>query len=208
MEYNSQRTPLILAEYGRHVQDMVAHIKTIADKSERTKAAETTVEVMSQLNPQYKSSDELKQKLWDDLHIIAGYELDVDSPYPMPEPKDNIRPERLKYPNQDFKYKHYGRVIEELIAIAKKMENTDERQELTRQIANLMKKSYLNYNRDSVNDEMLVEQLKAMSDGVLVLEEDFKFQHTNEILGKNRKQPRNQSQQQGSKKKRKWKQRN
>lgn len=187
MEYYTQKEPLLLAEYGRHVQEMMKHTLRIEDRDERTKAAETMVSVMSQLNPSYKESEELKQKLWDDLFIISNYELDVDAPYPKPEPKDDIVPEKVHYPDQDFKYRHYGKIIEGLIEAAIKIENEEERQELTQQIANLMKKSYLNFNRDSVNEEMIVDQLTSMSDGKLKLDPEFKFQHTNDILSKSRR---------------------
>ncbi|GAB5538602.1 MAG: hypothetical protein Salg2KO_07050 [Salibacteraceae bacterium] len=182
MDYATQKEDLILAEYGRHVQEMVQHTMTIEDRQKRTEAAETIVLVMTQLNPSYKGSDELQQKLWEDLFIISGYELDVDCPYPKPEPKKGIVPEKVDYPDQNFKYKHYGKIIEGLIEAAVKIEKDEERQELTQQIANLMKRSYLNFNRDSVNDEMIVEQLTAMSGGKLKLDEGFKFQHTNDIL--------------------------
>lgn len=208
MEYHTQKEPLTLAEYGRYVQDMVNHTLTIADRDERNKAAQSVIQVMTQLNPGYKDNDELQHKLWDDLHVIANYKLDVDSPYPMPERKETIVPERVAYPDQKFTYKHYGKIIEGLIAEARKMENMEERKALTGMIANLMKKSYLNYNRDSVNDEMLADQLNKMSNGELTLDDDFRFHHTNDILSKNRKTNTNQrsnNNNKGRNQKRKWK---
>ena len=193
-----------MAEYGRHVQEMVKHTLTIEDRVKRTEAAETIVQVMTQLNPSYKGSDELQQKLWDDLFIISNFQLDVDAPYPKPEPKKEIRPEKVEYPDQKFKFKHYGKIIEALIDEAIKIENADEQQELTQMIANLMKRSYLNYNRDSVNEEMIVDQLNSMSGGKLKLDPDFKFQHTNEILSQSPKQRSNRGQNKG-RGKRRWK---
>ncbi|GAB4380874.1 MAG: DUF4290 domain-containing protein [Salibacteraceae bacterium] len=201
MEYFTQKEPLRLAEYGRHIQEMVKHAMTISDRAERTKAAETIVQVMTTLNPGYKGNDELQQKLWDDLFIISNYELDVDSPYPKPTPKKDVRPEPVSYPDQKFKYKHYGKIIESLIEKAVEIEDEEQRQELTQMIANLMKKNYLNFNRDSVNEEMIVDQLSEMSGGKLKLNDEFRFQHTNEILSKNRRSNKSNK----GRGKRKWK---
>lgn len=210
MEYHTEKEHLVLAEYGRYVQEMVDHALTISDREERNKAAQTIVQIMGQLNPAYKETEELQQKLWDDLFIISNFQLEVDAPFPKPAPKAGIRPERVKYPDQNFRYRHYGKIVDGLIEAAVKMEDAAERQALTQMIANLMKKSYLNYNRDSVNEEMIVDQLTDMSKGRLTLDPEFKFQHTNEILNKSRKQQQQQQQgvrQGGSKSrgKRKWK---
>lgn len=205
MEYHTQKEPLILAEYGRYVQDMIRHTMSLTDKEERNKAAKSVIQVMTQLHPSYKDNDELQHKLWDDLFVISNYELDIDSPYPMPDRKETIVPERISYPDQKFTYKHYGKIIEGLITEARKIENQEERKVLTGMIANLMKKSYLNYNRDSVNDEMLADQLSKMSNGELTLDEDFRFHHTNDILSKNKKNNSNQRLNKGRNQKRKWK---
>lgn len=203
IDYNSQRPQLVLAEHGRNVQEMVRHMIRIEDRDERNKAAKTLVQIMTQLNPSYKDNEEMQQKLWDDLFIISDYQLDIDSPYPKPTPLEQIKPEKIAYPDYDFKYKHYGKIIEGLIKEAREIENPEERQELTHLIANLMKRSYLNYNRDSVNEEMIIDQLKDLSKGELQLSEDFRFQHTNEILSKSKKS--NNSKNNKGRSKRKWK---
>ncbi len=203
MEYATQKEALVLAEYGRHVQDMVKHVLTIEDREKRNEAAETIVQIMTQLNPSFKGSDELQQKLWDDLYIISDFKLDIDAPYPKPKPINEIKGEKIEYPDQKFKFKHYGKIIEALIEAALKIENEEEQQELTQQIANLMKRSYLNYNRDSVNEEMIIDQLSSMSSGKLKLDPEFKFIHTNEIVSRNKHQNnRGQSKGRG---KHKWK---
>jgi hypothetical protein len=204
MKYNTEREPLVLAEYGRYVQELVDHALTIADRDERTKAAKGIVNVMTIMNPGYKGNDELQQKLWDDLFTMAHFKLDVESPYPKPEPKEDLKAEKIAYPKGDFKYRHYGKSIEDLIEHACTIEKEEEKQALTQLIANLMKRSYLNYNRDSVNEDMIIDQLKEMSKGRLQLSEDFKFQHTNEILASI---PKSSSRSSGMKsgKKRKWK---
>lgn len=204
MEYATQKEALILAEYGRHVQDMVKHLMTIEDRKERNEAAETVIQIMTQLNPSYKGAEELQQKLWDDLYIISDFKLDVDAPYPMPTPRSEIKAEKVEYPDQKFKFKHYGKIIEALIDAAIKIENSEEQQELVQQIANLMKRSYLNYNRDSVNEEMIIDQLTSMSGGKLKLDDDFKFVHTNDIIITNNKKPASRNQGK-ARSKRKWK---
>ena len=203
MEYNTQRKPLALGEYGRYVQEMVEHTMSIEDREERNKAAQAIIQLMTVMNPSYKGNDELINKLWDDLYVMSNFQLDVDAPYPKPEPAVNIQAEKIEYPKGDFKYRHYGKSIENLIEVAKAIEDKDEQQALTQLIAHLMKRSYLNYNRDSVNEEMIIDQLKEMSGGLLKLNDNFRFQHTNDILGS---QPRNSSKSSSkSRSKRKWK---
>ncbi|MDB9709476.1 DUF4290 domain-containing protein [Salibacteraceae bacterium] len=203
MEYNTQRKPLALGEYGRYVQEMVEHTMAIEDREERNKAAQAIIQLMTVMNPSYKGNDELINKLWDDLYVMSNFQLDVDAPYPKPEPAVNIQAEKIEYPKGDFKYRHYGKSIENLIEVAKSIEDKDEQQALTQLIAHLMKRSYLNYNRDSVNEEMIIDQLKEMSGGLLKLNDNFRFQHTNDILGS---QPRNSSKSSSkSRSKRKWK---
>ncbi|MBT3648321.1 MAG: DUF4290 domain-containing protein [Flavobacteriales bacterium] len=202
MEYNTQKEELKLAEYGRYVQDLVDHALTIESKEERNKAANAIVQIMTQMNPGFKGNDELQQKLWDDLFIMSNYKLDVDSPFPKPEPKNDSPAEKITYPDQGFKFRHYGKIIEDLIDGARKIEDVEEKKALTGMIANLMKKSYLNFNRDSVNDEMIVDQLKEMSNNELEFADDFKFQHTNDILSSS---PRRTNKQNKGRSKRKWK---
>ena len=207
MEYHTQKEPLILAEYGRHIQEMVNQTKAIEDKTERSKAANAVVQIMTQLNPTFKDNEELQHKLWDDLFIMANYELDIDAPYSMPQAKETIVAEKIDYPDHDLTYKHYGKIIDGLIKSGRAIEDPEEKRALTEIIANLMKKSYLNFNRDSVNDEMLADQLTKMSEGELKLDPSFRFTHTNEILSQNKKSGSNNPRSNNNKPrgKRKWK---
>lgn len=182
MQYHTQKSPLKLAEYGRYVQDMVEHTLQLTDREERTRAANAIIQLMTVMNPSYKDNEELQHKLWDDLHLTADYKLDIDSPFPPPKANEEIKAEKIKYPQGKIKYRHYGKAIEDLIEAARKLEQAEEKQALTHMIANLMKRSYLSYNRDSVNEEMIVDQLKEMSGGELKIADDFRFEHTNDIL--------------------------
>lgn len=172
MEYNSKRSGLVLPEYGRHIQKMVDHVKSIKEKEERNEAAKAIIKLMGQLNPHLRDVDEFKQKLWDHLYIMADYELDVDSPYEAPKKEGYKRPEPLAYPGGLPKFKHYGVVIPGYIEAATKMPEGEEREALILSIANMMKKAYLMWNRDSVEDQLIKDQLFEMSDGKLKVAED------------------------------------
>jgi hypothetical protein len=197
MEYNTQRNQLVIAEYGRNIQKMIEQCIEIEDRKKRTKTAELIVEVMAQMTPKVKESGDFKQKLWDHLHIIADFKLDVDSPYPKPEPNVlNKKPEPLSYSENNIQFRHYGRVIEGIIEKAATYEDGPEKDQLVHNIANHLKKSYLNWNRNSVDDDLILKHLELLSGGKLELQDDQKLSHTSEILARNKKKkyPSNQNQ--------------
>lgn len=163
--YNTQRELLNMAEYGRYIQEMVQHCMTIADREERNKAAKAIVQMMGILNPQPKDED-FKQKLWTHLFMISGFQLDVDSPYPIPKPENySSKPEKLSYPRKDIRYGHYGKTIELMVSKAAIMPEGDERNSIIMMIANLMKRMYLTWNRDSVTDDVILVHLNEISHG-------------------------------------------
>lgn len=165
LEYNTQREFLKLREYGRNVQNLVEHLKTIKDKDERAKKAATLVELMKLINPDLsKESSEYDQKIWDDLHIISGFELDIDGPFPTPD-KELLakKPERLKYYSNEIKYRHYGRSVELLIEQAIAMEDPKEKEGAIVAIGRLMKGFYQTWNKDSIEDEQILKNIKQMS---------------------------------------------
>lgn len=172
-DYNSTRKKLILAEYGRNVQNMVAYICTLPTKEERNRHAQVVIDLMGFLNPHLRDVSDFKHKLWDHLHIISDFQIDVDSPYPKPTPGAiHAKPETLNYPQHRIKYKHYGYIIELMIERAKKIEDADRKKNMVQSMANFMKMAYVTWNKDSVSDEHIVEDLKEMSNGQLVLDED------------------------------------
>lgn len=198
MIYNSQREKLLLPEYGRNIQTMVQYAVNIQDREERNRAARTIISVMASTNPNYKDVEDFNHKLWDHLFAISEYKLDVDSPFPKPEPEEKKQPPRLHYPQQNIRYRHYGKNIENFIEKAKETEDPELRNKFIEVIANLMKKSYLNWNRDSVNDELIKQHLLEMSDGELVFNDTHRMTSTHEILGLNKKnQQQSQPQKQG-----------
>ncbi|MGI9527870.1 MAG: DUF4290 domain-containing protein [Weeksellaceae bacterium] len=166
MEYNTVREPLIIPEYGRHIQEMINHCKTIEDKQERNDFAEAIIEVMGNVNPHLRDVPDFKHKLWDQLFIMSDFDLDVDSPYPIPTSEDfNSKPKHIAYPSNNNKYRYYGKNIQRMIDVAKEWEEGDKKAGLIKAIANQMKKSYLLWNKDTVDDQVIFNQLKDMSDG-------------------------------------------
>jgi len=186
MEYNTERPHLIIPEYGRHIQKMVDHVVTIKDREERNKTAKAIINVMGQLNPHLRDVPDFKHKLWDHLFIISDFKLDVDSPYDKPTPESiHLKPEKIKYPNPYFKFKHYGKVIQNMIEKAINYEEGEEKEVLIKTIANHMKKAYLIWNRDAVEDEKIFSDLEIISKGKLKCGEGIKLNDTQEILASN-----------------------
>ena len=188
MEYNTTRNKLRISEYGRNIQKLVNQAKTIEDRDERTKFVKLIVQIMGQINPTIRDSGDFRHKLWDHLHIIANFELDVDSPYPAPS-KDILekKPERLGYGGHNIRYKMYGANIVKIIDKAREFEEGAEKDALIHAIANHLKKSYLSWNRESVDDEQIFEHLKTLSRDDLRLADELKLSTTNEILSRNKK---------------------
>ena len=188
MEYNTQRKKMIIPEYGRNLQKMINKCVEIQDREKRTRTAEFIVNVMANMNPKVKESGDYKQKLWDHLYIISQFKLDVDSPYP-PPPKDVLqsKPKQLSYPSLDIRFAHYGKNIEKIIAKAADFPEGPEKEALVKAIANHLKKSYLNWNRSSVDDDMILKHLAILSNNRLKLDDDFKFHQTSELLSRPKK---------------------
>ncbi|MDB5135685.1 MAG: hypothetical protein JWP37_2288 [Mucilaginibacter sp.] len=173
-DYNSTRSKLILSEYGRNVQNMVKYIVALPTKEERNRYAQVVIDLMGFLNPHLRDVADFKHKLWDHLHIISDFQIDVDAPYPKPEPDAiHLKPEPLKYPHQRIKYKHYGKTIELMIEKAKSIEEPERRQHMIQAIANFMKMAYVQWNKDSVADETILADLRALSGGQLKVEENI-----------------------------------
>lgn len=194
-DYNSTRSKLILSEYGRNVQNMVKYIVALPTKEERNRYAQVVIDLMGFLNPHLRDVADFKHKLWDHLHIISDFQIDVDAPYPKPAPDAiHLKPEPLKYPHQRIKYKHYGKTIELMIEKAKSIEEPERRQHMVQAIANFMKMAYVQWNKDSVADETILADLRALSSGQLKVEENINLArveyranpHNNQNTGRGR----------------------
>lgn len=197
-DYNTTRKKLILAEYGRNVQNMVKYIVELPTKEERNRYAQVVIDLMGFLNPHLRDVADFKHKLWDHLHIISDFKIDVDSPYPKPS-EDAIRfkPAPLSYPQQRIKYKHYGKTVELMIARAKSIEDPARKQAMVQSIANFMKMAYVTWNKDSVADETIIKDLREMSNGALHLEENVNLQRVEVRQASNSGRQRNSSQNKG-----------
>lgn len=172
LEYNTERTQLTLREYGRNVQNLVAHIKTVDDKEKRNKLAATLVELMKMINPEFsKDAQEYTQKVWDDLFIISKFDLDVESPFPIPEATIlDRKPDRMTYQSNEIRYRHYGRNIEILINDAIAMEDPAEKEGAIIAIGKLMKSFYQTWNKDNIEDEQVLKNIKQLSKDQLIID--------------------------------------
>ncbi|SER00526.1 protein of unknown function [Hyunsoonleella jejuensis] len=177
LEYNTEREHLIIPEYGRHLQKMINHAKTRETKEEREKLAKAIISVMGNLQPHLRDVPDFQHKLWDQLFIMSNFELDVDSPFPKPSKEVlSERPDPLKYPQNHPKYRFYGNNIKTMIDVANTWEEGELKEALVYTIANHMKKCFLNWNKDTVEDIVIFDHLYELSNGKIDLrnsEEDL-----------------------------------
>jgi len=161
---------MALPEYGRNIQRMVDYVVTIEDKEKRNRLAHALIGIMGNMNPHLRDISDFKHKLWDHLAIISDFKLDIDSPYPPPS-KEVLeqKPEPVPYSNAEIRYKHYGKTLELLVDEAINMPEGEERDALILLTANHMKKSYLQWNKDAVTDDLIFKDLKQLSGGKIDL---------------------------------------
>ncbi len=165
LDYNTERERMKMPEYGRNVLRMVQRLKTIEDRDERTRQARGVVRVMELLNPQVHVEENWEQRLWDHLFVISGYDLDVDSPYPIPEPEHlQTRPDVIPLKKSRIKATHYGRNIESIIDLIAGLEDGERKTEMIRSLAIYMRQQYLIWNKDSVADETIFQDIEKLSD--------------------------------------------
>ncbi|WP_299224401.1 DUF4290 domain-containing protein [uncultured Psychroserpens sp.] len=170
LEYNTEREHLIIPEYGRHLQKMINYAKGLPTKEERNKVAKSIINVMGNLQPHLRDVPDFQHKLWDQLFIMSDFELDAESPYPKPSKEElSERPEPLKYPQNHPKYRFYGNNIKTMIDVANTWEDGDLKEALVYTIANHMKKCFLNWNKDTVEDDVIFEHLYELSGGKINL---------------------------------------
>jgi hypothetical protein len=164
LEYNSGRPLMIIPEYGRHIQKLIDHCVSLETKEERDKMAKAIVDVMGNLQPHLRDVPDFKHKLWDQIYIMSDFKLDADSPYPIPSREElQEKPEGLPYPKYASKYRYYGNNIQTMIDIALSWEEGEKREALVFTIANHMKKCYLNWNKDTVDDAVIFKHLFDLS---------------------------------------------
>lgn len=200
MDYNSNRKKLPLPEYGRNIQNMVDYLFTIEDRDKRTRHAYTIIDVMGNLYPYLRDVAEFKHKLWDHLAIMADFKLDIDYPYDPPKPEILTgKPSKVPYNQHRIKYKHYGRTMEMLIESASEMEG-NEKEIMIELLANHMKKSFLAWNKDAVEDEKIFMDLMELSKGKLQAGNDLKLAEIRQLLGTTKSKKKKGSQGKSGKK--------
>ncbi|MFK7780861.1 DUF4290 domain-containing protein [Psychroserpens sp.] len=188
IEYNTEREHLIIPEYGRHLQKMVNYAKGLPTKEERNKVAKSIINVMGNLQPHLRDVPDFQHKLWDQLFIIANFELDADSPYPTTSKEElNEKPEPLRYPQNHPKYRFYGNNIKTMIDVANTWEDGDLKEALVYTIANHMKKCFLNWNKDTVEDYVIFNHLYELSGGKINLKEGAEDLSDSTSLMRNKK---------------------
>lgn len=184
MDYNTQRKPMAIPEYGRHIHILVDFCKQLEDRDERNRMARGIIDVMGNFQPHLRDVADFKHKLWDQLFIMADFDLDVDSPYEIPvKTVLNKKPKKLPYPKLASKYRYYGNNIQTMIDLAVTWEDSEVKDQLVYTIANHMKKCYLLWNKDTVTDDIIAEHLLELSDNKLSLKLDNnELTDTNDLL--------------------------
>ena len=189
LEYNSERPPLMIPEYGRHLQKLINQAVAIENRDERNKMARYIIQVMGNLNPHLRDVLDFQHKLWDQLFVMSDFKLEVDSPYPILSREVlQMKPDKLEYPQAFPKYRFYGNNIKYMIDEANKWEEGDLKNALIKVIANHMKKSYLSWNKDTVKDDVIFEHLYELSDGKInLLESSEALINTSDLMRTNQR---------------------
>ncbi|MCY1719821.1 DUF4290 domain-containing protein [Prolixibacteraceae bacterium Z1-6] len=191
MDYNSNRKKLALPEYGRNIQNMVDYLMTIEDRDKRNKSAQTVIDVMGNLYPYLRDVAEFKHKLWDHLAIMSDFQLDIDYPYDLPSREIlTAKPNQVPYNQHHIHWKHYGRTMELMIEKALEYEG-EEREIMIEQLANHMKKSYLAWNKDAVEDKKIFLDLEILSEGRLKVRNDLQLADAKALVSKKKKPQQN-----------------
>lgn len=194
MEYPTLQGKLLMPEYGRHIQQMVEYALTIKDREERTKCVQSIINTMGNLFPYLRDVNDFKHKLWDHVAIMSDFKLDIDFPYEIVK-QENLynRPDTIPYKNSRINYMHYGRNLEEMIDKIANYPEGETKSELIRLIANQMKKCFLTWNKEVVDDKKIFDDLRELSHGKLNITEDFlKLMESKSILQSSKTSKKNQ----------------
>lgn len=180
LDYNTQRERLVLPEYGREVQQMVDYCVSLKSRAERQRCANTIIAVMERMMPHTYENKDYRQKLWDHLALMSGFQLDIDYPCDITEAQKMLqKPAPMRYPMKRIPVRHYGNMMFEVFELLKNLPNGAERTELTRLAANQMKRDLVLWGYGSSDDEKVASDLADYTDGKIQLDlETFKFDRT------------------------------
>lgn len=167
IEYNTKRKPLPMPEYGRSIQKMVDHALTLQDRMERQRCANTIVNIMGNMFPQFKDVPDFKHKLWDHLAVMSDYKLDIDYPYEIRKKDPNSKPTRIPYGGSNIRFRHYGRFLEQMLAKLEAYPEGPRKQQLLDLVAQQMKRSMNQWNPNVANDAKLLADLKMFTHGTV-----------------------------------------
>ena len=194
MEYSTNRNKLILPEYGRNIQKMVEYASGIEDKEKRNLAAQEIINIMGSMNPHLRDINDFKHKLWDQLMLMSDFKIDIESPFPIPEKEFfEEKPKKVEYTGGNLRYRYLGRIMQKLIVAATEIEDKEKKAELVKIITNHMKKSYLLWNKDIVEDKLIFDKLKELSNGKLEVEKDAKLSEARDLIGIRRKKKKKEN---------------
>ncbi|MEN8119720.1 MAG: DUF4290 domain-containing protein [Bacteroidota bacterium] len=194
MEYSTNRNKLILPEYGRNIQKMVEYASAIEDKEKRNLAAQEIINIMGSMNPHLRDINDFKHKLWDQLMLMSDFKINIESPFPIPEKEFfEEKPKRVEYTGGNLKYRYLGRIMQKLILAATEIEDEEKKAELVKIITNHMKKSYLLWNKDIVEDKLIFDKLNELSNGKLEVEKDAKLSEARDLIGIRRKKKKKEN---------------
>lgn len=183
MEYNTQRPHLKISDYGRNVYKLIEYARAIEERDKRNQVAEAIVEIMSQLDPDHKNQEDDKRKYWVHLMILANWDLDVDIPYEISrEETVEFQPEHLSYERGESRYRHYGNIMEQMVKRISEYPEGEERDELVRLTAHAMKRDYLMWNNDTVEDDLINQHLATLSEGRVQVPEGFSYKAVEEYM--------------------------
>lgn len=202
MDYNTQRGKLTIPEYGRNIHKMVDYLKTVEEREKRNKLAKSLIQIMGNINPHLRDYADFKHKLWDHLMIMADFSLDIDSPYPPPKQEIlNERPNHVPYNVNRIKYRYYGKTVERLLRQVAEMEEGEKKQELIKTLGDHMKKSYVMWNKDHVEDEFIFQAIEELTRGKIKPDRNIKLKNARSMLSKNNSSSNQHQNKRGKKKK-------
>jgi len=183
MDYNTQRAQLKLPEYGRTIQQMVDYCCSLQDRDERTKAAYAVIAIMGNMNPHLRDVADFKHKLWDHLAIMSDFKMDIEWPYPLPDMELlNEKPTKLPYSDDKFKFRHYGKFIEEILKKINEIEEPAKKTALLEMMANHMKRSYMVWKKENITDDIIFKELAIITHGNVEIPEGLKLGDFRDVL--------------------------
>jgi hypothetical protein len=176
MDYNTQRKKLALPEYGRSIHKMVDWVTTIEDRNERNRQIRSVIAVMGNMNPHLRDVNDFKHKLWDHVHIMSDFKIDIDSPFPIPTRESFNTPiHTIPYASDPIRIRHYGRNVQQLISIMARSEDTEIKEKSLLMLANHMKKSYVTWNKETISDDIIFRDIEFLSGGKIKISENVKL---------------------------------